>query len=128
VHKLFKFFFILFFILISISEFASAQQTPVKKDSTQLYKKIESYSGQSKLKEFVYGLVFKPVVPSSKNKQVKKKVYKKLIQKPYTTFEGKIIRNINIVTLDPFGYSATDTTAATHNVLSKAGNKMHVKT
>ncbi|MCX6234085.1 MAG: hypothetical protein NT175_05070 [Bacteroidetes bacterium] len=71
----------------------------------------------------MYRLIFKPVATTSP----KKKVYKKLIQKPYSAFEGKIIRHINIVTLDPFGYSIADTIAVSQNFLIKAGNKLHVK-
>ena len=74
----------------------------------------------------MYRLVFKPVAVISK-KKVKKKVYQKLIQKPYSAFEGKIIRNINIDTLDPFGYSMVDTTIAKQNFLHKTGNKLHLK-
>jgi hypothetical protein len=111
-----------------LNDFASAQQTPAKKDSTIFYKKIEAYSGRSKVTTFMYQLVFKPVTPTLKNKEVKKKVYKKLIQKPYSTFEGKVIRNIEIATLDPFGYSATDTTTIKQNILSGAGNSAHIKT
>jgi hypothetical protein len=124
-----KYIFILFFVSFLISDFALAQQTPVKTDSTRIfYKNIETYSRQSKLKTFVYRLIFKPVTPNSKNKEVRKKAYGKLIQKPYSAFEGKIIRNIDVVTLDPFGYSANDTTVATRNFLLKAGNGMHIKT
>jgi len=120
--------FILFFVLILTSDFASAQQDSVKTDSTKIYKNIETYSRQSKLKTFVFRLIFKPVTPDTKNKKVGKKTYKKLIQKPYSTFEGKIIRNIDVVTLDPFGYSASDTSVGKQNILSKAGNWMHIKT
>jgi hypothetical protein len=114
-------------VLISISDLTFAQQPAAKKDSTLLYKKIEAYSGRSKFTEFIHGLVFKPVVPVSKTEEVKRKGYKKLIQKPYRNFEGKIIRNIDIVTLDPFGYSATDTSFAKQRFLSNIGNKSHVK-
>ncbi|MCX6320529.1 MAG: hypothetical protein NTX93_01825 [Bacteroidia bacterium] len=124
----FKKYFILFFVSFLLSDFVFAQQIPVKKDSTILYKNIESFSGRSKFTQFMYSLVFKPVTIISKKKEVQKKVYKKLIQKPYSAFEGKIIRNIDIVTLDPFGYSATDTTVAKQNFLYKAGNGMHIKT
>jgi hypothetical protein len=122
------FIFLFVFILFSISDFASAQQDSVKTDSTQLYKNIESYSKRSKLTGFLYRLIFRPVASDSKSKPVKRKVYKKLIQKPYRTFEGKIIRNIDVVTLDPFGYSASDTTVKKRNFLSRAGNRMHIKT
>jgi hypothetical protein len=124
----FRNIFILFSLLILTRNFAIAQQTPAKTDSTKIYKNIETYSGRSKLKTFVYTLIFKPVAKISKKKDVKNKVYKKLIQKPYSSFEGKIIRNINIVTLDPFGYSATDTTVAKRNFLYKAGNAIHINT
>jgi hypothetical protein len=111
-----------------MSDVAFAQQTPVKADSTHLYKNIESYSKRSWFTKFMYRLIFKPVAPDPANKKAKKNIYKKLIHKPYSAFEGKIIRNIDIVTLDPFGYSATDTTVATQNILFKAGNKIHAKT
>jgi hypothetical protein len=124
VRRLFEFFF----VFISINGFASAQQDTVKTDSTHLYKNIESYSKKSKFTGFIYRLIFKPVAPGSKSKVVKKKGYKKLIQKPYSTFEGKVIRNIDVVTLDPFGYSASDTSVGKQNFLSKAGNGMHIKT
>jgi len=119
----FKKYFIPFFVLILISDFASAQQDTVKTDSTQLYKNIESYSKRNKFTRFVYRLIFNPVTPDSQTK-----AYKKLIQKPYSTFEGKIIRNIDVVTLDPFGYSVSDTTFGKQNFLSKAGNGTHIKT
>jgi hypothetical protein len=119
---------ILFIVSFSISDFAYAQQTTTKTDSTHIYKNIESYSKRSKLGKFMYRLVFKPVVVDLKKKEVRKKGYNKLIQKPYSVFEGKIIRNINIVTLDPFGYSISDTTVTTQSILSKAGNQIHIKT
>ena len=119
---------VLFIVSFSISDFASAQQTTTKTDSTHIYKNIESYSKRSKLGKFMYRLVFKPVAIDLKKKEVKKKGYNKLIQKPYSVFEGKIIRNINIVTLDPFGYSISDTTVQTQSILSKAGNQIHIKT
>jgi len=124
----FKKILILFIVSLSINDFVSAQQTTVKTDSTHIYKNIESYSKRSKFGKFLYRLVFKPVVVISKKPEVRKKGYKKLIQKPYSVFEGKIIRNINIVTLDPFGYSITDTSFTTQSILSKAGNELHIKT
>ena len=116
-----------FFILFIICDLAFSQETTVKKDSTTLYKNIESYSKRSKFTSFGYRLIFKPGASISKKREIKKGSYKKLIQKPYSTFEGKIIRRIDIVTLDPFGYSVTDTTQAVQNFLYKAGNKTHIK-
>jgi hypothetical protein len=103
-----------------------AQETPVKIDSTQIYQSIESFSVKRKFTKFMYKLFFKPVSAPLK-KEAKKKTYKKLIQKPYSSFEGKTIRNINIVTLDPFGYSIGDTIKTQPGFLTKAGNKIHVQ-
>jgi hypothetical protein len=128
VQMLFRKFFILFLFSISAGDFVYAQQDSVKTDSTKLYKNIESYSKRSKFTRFMYRLIFKPVAPDSKSNPVKRKAYKKLIQKPYSTFEGKIIRNIDVVTLDPFGYSTSVTTVRKRNFLSDAGNWMHFKT
>ncbi|MBN2634414.1 MAG: hypothetical protein JXR66_12705 [Bacteroidales bacterium] len=119
----FRVFFILTFVSFSFNEFAAAQQDSVKADSTSLYKNIESFSKRRKITKFMYRMVFEPVAAIKK-----KKSYKRLIQKPYNTFEGRIIRNIVIITLDPFGYSATDTAVAKQNFPVRAGNKIHINT
>lgn len=115
---------ILFFILSITNDFAFAQESPTKKDSTRLYENIESYSERRKFTQFMYRLFFKPVAPAPS--KIKKK--KRQIQKPYSSFEGKIIRKINIKTLDPFGNSIGDTVVSSLNFLSKAGNEIHQKT
>jgi hypothetical protein len=71
----------------------------------------------------MYGLVFKPVafIKLRKNPH-------DLVRLPYSEFQGKIIRNINVLTLDPFGYSAQDTAAGPQNMALEAGNRLHVKT
>lgn len=118
---------LLFLISIFISESAFSQHDTVRKDSTHLYKNLESYSKRNKFNLFMYKLVFKSIATKSSKMKAKKRLYRKLIQKPYSTFEGKVIRNINIKTLDPFGYSIADTIVASQNFLAKAGNKLHVK-
>jgi len=123
----FKIIVMLLFVSIYTSNFAFAQQTVAKKDSTRLYENIENYSKSNKFTRFMYRLFFKPVAPIPVKRKGVKKVYKKLIQKPYSAFEGKIIRNINIQTLDPFGSSIGDTIVASLNWLSKTGNKAHIK-
>jgi hypothetical protein len=119
----FKTIFILLLVSILATGFAFGQKTSDKKDTKELYEDFESKSGKSKFTKFMHHLFFKPVAPGLK----KKKTYKKLIQKPYSTFEGKVIRHISIITLDPFGYSIADTTAAPRNFISKAGNSLHLQ-
>ncbi len=136
---LFKITSILFSVSILTSGTTFAQETPAKKDSTilyknieipakgdstLLYKNIESYSKRSKFYGFIYQLILKPVATNT----TKREVYKRLVQKSYKPFEGKIIRHINIETLDPFGYSIADTTPPTMNTITKTGNRWHIKT
>ncbi|HLF51835.1 hypothetical protein [Flavobacterium sp.] len=86
-----------------------------------MYKDIQTYSKKNKFTKFMHGLVFEPI--RAKQRKTKAKV----VRKRFRTFEGKIIRNINIVTLDPFGFSETDTTAHPKKFMSKAGNHLHAK-
>jgi hypothetical protein len=122
-----KIFSILVFVSILTTDIAFAQKTPEVKDTTSVYKSIESFSVKRKFTKFMYDIFFKPVAITSKQMNVKKKAYKKLIQKPYSAFEGKIIRHIEIETLDPFGYSIADTIIKAQNILNRTGNKLHIK-
>jgi hypothetical protein len=118
--------FILFFVLILFSDFSFAQKPAEKTDSSKVYRDIETYSKERKSTNFIYRIFFKPVdIP----KDVKSKVAKKTKPpRPYNAYEGKIIRQIYISTLDPFGHSVTDTAVVAQNTLSNAGNTMHFKT
>ena len=122
-----KKFVILLYTLVLFCVVASGQETSVKKDTARLYKNIETISKRNRFNTFLYKLIFKPIAIVS-NKVTSKKVYKKLAQKPYSTFQGKIIRKINIITLDPFGFSARDTTTISQSWLTKSGNSLHIKT
>jgi len=112
---------VLIFISLLANDCVFAQEVTVKKDSTRLYENIENYSNQNKFTKFAYRLFFKPVESSL----TKIKKSKRPIQKPYSTFEGKIIRNINIKTLDPFGNSIGDTISSSLNFFTRAGNSLH---
>ncbi|MBP7244991.1 MAG: hypothetical protein KBA99_06745 [Bacteroidia bacterium] len=104
-----------------------AQEAKPATDSTEFYKDIHKYSRKSKFTRFIYRIIFRPVTSDLPKKVVKKKSKKKSVQKPYSNYEGKIIRNISIETLDPFGYKVADTIFVSQNKLSKFGNGLHVK-
>jgi hypothetical protein len=70
----------------------------------------------------MYGLIFKPVALINLGKGPDE-----LLRLPYSKFEGKTIRNIHIITLDPFGYSAQDAGDVPKNIVFRAGNRLHVK-
>jgi hypothetical protein len=123
----FKNIVILVVILFSSSDYVSAQQDSVKTDSTHLYKNIESYTERHRLSKFFYRMVFRPARSDSIKKVAKSNHDKDLI-KSGNSFEGKIIRKIEISTLDPFGYSEFSSPAAEQNFFHKAGNTLHIST
>jgi hypothetical protein len=101
-----------------------AQESSSRSDSINLYENIASYSERSGVTRFIYRTLFKPV--NAINSQTI--THTVLTQEPYSSFEGKTIRHIHIVTLDPFGNSIGDTIKASLNFLSRAGNSFHIKT
>lgn len=116
----FKFQF--FLIALLCFNIGFSQVKPVKQDSTKMYEKIEKYSKKRKFTKMFYKLIFEPV-------KIKKVDHlKKPKQKYSKKSEGKIIRNINIQTLDPFGFSISDTTKRARNWIEKSGNSLHVTT
>lgn len=113
---------LLLFLLILLSfQMVFSQEITPKKDSSEVYKDIQTYSKKNKFTTFLHKLVFKPINP-------KQKLGKKVVKQNYQAFEGKIIRKINIVTLDPFGYSEIDSTKKPRNWVEKNGNSIHIKT
>lgn len=107
-------------MLLSFQTVFSQENTP-KKDSSEVYRNIQAYSKKHKFTKLLHKMVFKPI-------NSRKKKQKKIVQQHYQAFEGKIIRNINIVTLDPFGYSEIDSTKKPRNWVEKNGNSIHIKT
>ena len=117
--------YILIILLFIIFPFVPAQQNKAKTDSSEIYRDIETFSKKRKSTNFIYGIFFKPVdIPIVKKLKVKKKIK----QKTYADYEGKIVREIYITTLDPFGYKVADTSVSTQHFLYRMGNKMHIKT
>lgn len=93
-----------------------------KEDSIKTrYQKIENFSKRSKLTKFVHKLVFK----STAVKPVAKNIPNEKIN--HAKYEGKIIRNISVRTLDPFGYSEKDSTKEPKRIIEKIGNSAHIK-
>ena len=121
--KWFKIIFLFLFVSLFTSDFSIAQKVTAKKDTTRIYRKIEDYSKRRKFTQFMYGVFFKP----TKATRPAKNLHNRLIYKPYSAFEGKTIRHINIETLDPFGFSIGDTIEANKNFIAKTGNNLHIK-
>ena len=76
----------------------SAQKKESQQDSTEVYKKIETYSEKSKFTKMIHKWIFRPTANKDERQPQNEK-------KPsYAEFEGKIIRKIIIDTKDPFGF------------------------
>ena len=117
---------IILFLLITVgtSGVAFAQDIP-DTNHTRVYKKIEDYSSKRKITSLLHEFLLKPVVSSDVPVQADQDNH---IVDTYSRFEGKIIRNITITTLDPFGHSIFDTTLYPRSYLEKGGNALHIKT
>ncbi|MCD0469701.1 hypothetical protein [Flavobacterium sp. JAS] len=110
---------IIFILLCFCLQGTYAQVTPQKKDNSEIYKKIRNYSKKNKFTQSLHKLFFKTNKPRAKEE---------LHLNDTINFDGKIIRNITIVTLDPFGHSITDTTQVPKNWGERTGNRLHLKT
>jgi len=124
-HKILKtaLHWIILLLLIFFScKTSHAQVKPqeTKKDTAKLYRNIERYSKRSKFGKLMHKFVFEPVEKKQSNPIRKPK-------KKYQNYEGKIIRNINIVTFDPFGFNVNDTTRKPRSWGEKVGNRIHIK-
>ncbi|MGL2964000.1 hypothetical protein ACSVH2_09305 [Flavobacterium sp. RSB2_4_14] len=104
----------------------SAQVKNSGNDSTKVYKDIKKYSKKNKFNESVYKLLFKSKRKSKPTATDKRKKY--FIKKSFDRGEGKIIRNINIETLDPFGYAVDNYSDKPEKGVEKFGNSIHFKT
>ncbi len=96
------------------------------KDSLRFYKNLHDLAAKHKLTYLVYGAVFRnppqdaPVAPGQPVIINNKKYFK--------TYQGKTIRTIRVLTLDPLGKVLNDTILLPRNALEDAANVFHIKT
>lgn len=110
---------VLFILILFCYQLSFSQIKKTEKDSLEVYENIQTYSKKNKFTRFLHTIIFEPI--NSKKKKQVVKPQKKLV------VEGKIIRTINIITLDPFGYSDVDTTKNPRNWGERTGNRLHLK-
>lgn len=111
-----------------------AQDKPTRRDTVkdrrdQMYQQLENYSKRKKFTKFLHKLIFRSVQP--KELATTRKNVKNITPELLNTFkstQGKIVRKINITTLDPFGNSVTDTTRVPDKWVENVGNRIHLKT
>lgn len=109
-----------------ISLKGNAQTIEKKSDSVSVYQNINDLSKKSKFSRFVYKLIFKESALKAENLvPFKPKKEVKVVKKHQ---EGKVIRDITIEMLDPFGYSVTNEKKVPKHKLEHFGNTVHIKT
>lgn len=132
-NSIFKILICLTFIFLNQSAFS--QITPEKDtlQTEQLEKtkddkfreSLERYKNKNKFNKFIHRLFIRN--PKTKKAQTTTDRFGES-QKSFKEDEGKIIRNIEIETHDPFGYSIMDSTEVPNSFLEKTGNFLHAKT
>ncbi len=94
------------------------------KDTLDIYKRIQKSANKYKFTRFIYSTIFIDPAPLKYDKKPLSDA--QIVKDPNLVFEGKIIRKITITILDPFGYSANDTSQESINSLQKLGNSVHI--
>lgn len=95
-------------------------------DTLTIYKKIKKIAYKHRATTLLYHAIFVEPVPKKYDKKPLSDKQKKV--DPNLKYEGKIIRKIEIITYDPFGFSVNDTNQREINPLQKIGNHYHIKT
>lgn len=113
-----------FALLSSFTMVAQVSDSAATKDSLAVYRKLHDYAARSKLSYLLYGMLFRDMLDSGKTNHVH-------LQRPgdgYYKFQGKTIRRIRIIVVDPLGEPVNDTTVIADGLLNSVGNHLHVKT
>lgn len=110
---------LVFFSCFSISGFSQVNGT--ENDSIKIYQKIEEFSQKRKFTRMLHDLVFIP----TERKNTSRIQFRE--NRSYRLYHGKIIRNIIIENLDPFGFSVYDTVSKPRNWSETTGNKIHIR-
>ncbi|MDO5105655.1 hypothetical protein [Capnocytophaga sp.] len=99
------------------------------KDTAQVQKDQDFYGRlKSHLKKHKLTKNLVSFFSDSPNQPATSKQIRKELNIDYQTYQGKIIRKINIVTLDPFGYDEKDLSKHPDSKLDRYGNALHIKT
>lgn len=102
-------------------------QMLVSSKSDSVYKKIDQFSQDKKFFKFIHKIMFRNSNFTSLNKNKKLKTSIPL-QIQFEKYNCKIIRNITIETLDPFGFSVENDKQVPKYKTERFGNSLHIKT
>lgn len=123
--------------LLLLSVKVQAQEVPTRRDSIaaptdtikqKFDERVMQNLRQISERKTIMGRLLKAILVFDRRDEEVLGLDAELIQREYERHNYKVVRNINIMTLDALGYSIHDTTRLPRNFLEKAGNSLHVKT
>jgi len=117
----------LFILVYLLGSYNMVAQNGVPSKSDSVYNKLYSISQKKKIYKFLHKVLFRSV-DASEISNKKRQNSASITPVPYSNYNCKIIRNITIETLDPFGFSAENKNSFPTNKLEKIGNALHIKT
>lgn len=103
---------------------AAQQDTTVQKFDERLLENLRRMSER----KTIMGKLLDAILEFDRKEEEVYGLDAELIQREYEKHNYKIVRKLDIVTLDAFGYSINDSTRVPRNILEKAGNAIHIKT
>ncbi|HEY0976385.1 MAG TPA: hypothetical protein VGE21_02855 [Flavobacteriales bacterium] len=103
----------------------SAERSAAQSDSTSLYRKIHEWSNKRKFTQWIYSGIFVP--PRDEDEPPPKAPATRRVN-PFIKYKGRVVRNIQVHTFDPFGFSVDDTTKRPVSGLQGWGNALHRRT
>ena len=121
-----------FFCFSAFGQKKDSLSSVPKKDSLYLkrsedfYRNLQVKSKNSQFTKMLHSLMFEPVNPANEKETIKK--IESQLNRNFKEYQGKIIRKIQITTLDPFGYNEKDTTVSPQKGIDKMGNALHAST
>ncbi|MBF9252021.1 hypothetical protein I2I11_01815 [Pontibacter sp. 172403-2] len=102
---------------------------PAATDTTQKFdERIMNNLRQMSERKTIMGKLLKAILVFDRVDENFEGMDAELIRQEYEKHNYKIVRHIDILSLDPFGYSISDTARVPQNFFEKAGNALHVKT
>lgn len=122
----FKWFCICVIFFLLPTSWSSAQTTDSLTKSTSMIDSLSKAKKKTKLGKYTQKLIFKR--QSSRTNTKIQAVDASEKNDDFHKFQGKIIRNIDIQSYDPFGFSINDPNKEPKKKVEKLGNKFHLKT
>ena len=113
--------FLFFFQQVSAQNNTVVTRDSISKDSIKVYDTLLNFSKKNKFTKALYNSVFRSVISSAKKEEKKIKV------KNFDEYNCKLIRNIEIIVYDPFGYDLKDPSKKPTTKIERRSNKLHVR-